>query len=50
MELQGSIVTARHQFRGHGLALGSSALLLVGGLFFSSFPPVGVVLFPSPAH
>ena len=30
--------------------LGSSALLFVGVVFFPSFPPVGVVLFPSPAH
>ena len=50
MELQGSIVTARRQFGGHGPALGFSALLFVGVMFFPSFPPMGVVLFPSPTH
>ena len=48
MELQGSIVTVRRQFGGHGPALGSSALLFVGVVFFPSFPHVGVVLIPSP--
>ena len=47
MELQGSIATARI---GHGLALGSSALLFMGVVFFPSFPLVGVVLFLSLAH
>ena len=50
MGLQGLIVTARHQFSGLGSALGFSALLFVGVVFFPSFPPMGVVLFPSPAH
>ena len=50
MGLQDLIVTARRQFGDHGAALGFSALLLVGVVFFPSFPPVGVVLFPSPSH
>ena len=50
MELQALIATARRQFGGPGPALGSATLLLVGVVFFPSFPPVGVVLFPSPAH
>ena len=50
MGLQGLIVTTRHQFGGHRPALGFSALLFVGVVFFPSFPHVGVVLFPSPSH
>ena len=50
MGLQDLIVTARHQFGGHGLALGFSALLFVGVVFFPSLPLVGVVLFPIPTH
>ena len=50
MGLQGLFVTARRQFGGHGPALGFSAILFVEVVFFPSFPPVGVVLFPSPAH
>ena len=42
MELPGLIATTRRQFGGHGLALGSSALLFVGVVFFPSFPPMGL--------
>ena len=50
MGLQGLIITTRRQFGGHGPALDFSALLFVGVVFFPNFPPVGVMLFPSPAH
>ena len=47
MGLLDLITTARRQFGDHGPTLGFSALLLVGVVFFPSFPPMGVVLFPS---
>ena len=39
MGLRGLIVTARRQFGDHGPVLGFSALMLVGVVFFPSFPP-----------
>ena len=42
MGLQGLIITTRRQFGGHGPALGFSALLFMGVVFFPSFPPVGL--------
>ena len=45
MRLQGLIVTVRRQFGSHGSALGFSALLFMGVVFFPSFPLWGLCCF-----
>ena len=50
MKLQGSIVTARGLSGDCRPTFGFDVRPFVGVLFFPSSSPVGVVLFPSPAH
>ena len=50
MKLQGLIVNARSSFGDRRPTFGFDALPFEEVVFFLSSSPVGVVLFPSPAH
>ena len=50
MKLQGLIVTTRSSSGDRRPTFGFNALPFVRVVFFLSSSPVGVVLFPSPAH
>ena len=50
MKLQGLIITAQSSSGDRRPMFGFNVLPFVGVVFFPSSSPVGVVLFPSPAH
>ena len=50
MKLLGLIVSARSSSSDHRTTFGFDVLPFVGVVFFLSSYPVGVVLFPCPAH
>ena len=50
MKLQGLIAIARSLFGGRRPTFGFDVLPFVGVVFFPNPSPMGVMLFPSPAH